>query len=74
MIDTNKELGWLQEWVNDPADEGTTNLDERKWTTHEVEIIMRIYASELVCIENKKSICNNPLQQPFKPPMLQQTP
>ena len=48
MIDTNKELEWLQEWVNDPADEGTTNLEERKWTTSEVETIMHIYSSKVV--------------------------
>ena len=43
MIDTNKELEWLQDWVNDPADEGTTDLDKRLFTTSEVETIMFIY-------------------------------
>ncbi len=46
MIDLTKETDWLQEWVNDPAVEGSTDLEERTFTAFEVEMIMNIHANE----------------------------
>jgi len=45
MISTEKEEKWLQEWVNDPANEGTTDLTKREFDSFEVEMIMNIYKS-----------------------------
>jgi len=58
MIDTNKEKEWLQDWVNDPADEGTTNLDKRQFTADEVEMIMFIYKEEQVKKLNIDEVSN----------------
>lgn len=48
MIDLTKETEWLQEWVNDPAHEGGTDLEKRTFTAFEVEMIMNIHAHEKV--------------------------
>jgi hypothetical protein len=46
MIDTSKEIKWIQAWLNDPAEEIGNDIKKRMFKASEVAEIMAIYEHE----------------------------
>lgn len=53
MIETINEHKWLQEWVDDAVNEGSSDLGVGKFSGDEVELIMALYSIEKVEIAKK---------------------